>query len=434
METSKVELLRVYDNVRIRLKTGISPISLDFPQTKYYAFKIKYSNPIEDIFPKFECLIDNRVIGTTYFSDRNSMIDTLGIQLIAKGRHRLEGRTMFEPAQPIDYIEITSVDRVVERPLFSFITLTDTHILNKTIHTPSPTEELYSGYIPMYDHYDHDVNQFPHPANWINGMLYQKAPEIMEEVIKNIEELNPDFVIHTGDLVGEIRESAKAAKYFLDRLPCPYYIARGNHDNKDYVLSVFGKIFKDKLSFNHKGFHFIILDSCYFLSNDKVFPWPREEFNNEKFEGLIIPEEELKWLENNLSRHRDMPIFLFFHIPLVMSDNYPHPYDMRLHHYKKVLDVLDKYSNVKAIFSGHSHINDLAVRKDVYHFQTSSLIEYPMCYRQVVIFPSHIEVRTYQISGEFLQESFLTTPDNIFKEAPNGWVIGRNDNLYSEIL
>ena len=48
-------------------------------------------------------------------------------------------------------------------------------------------------------------------------------PEIMENVVKEINGLTPDLVIHTGDLSGERREYLITAKSFLDKLSSPYY-------------------------------------------------------------------------------------------------------------------------------------------------------------------------------------------------------------------
>jgi len=404
-----------------------------FSGTGYYTFKVKCSRLEENNPPQFEFLIDNRIIGTAYFSDE-SFPSKFSV-FVAQGKHRLEVRDTFESTLSADYdVEISLTDRMIEEPVFSFITLTDTHILQKIPHPPRGGEmHMGKGIILLYDH---DVSGCPHLINWINHLLFEKTPELMGEVTGKINQLKPDFVIHTGDVGGEKKEYLEAAKYFLGKLNCPCYIARGNHDNFNEVFNVFDGICSDKTyySFNHKGYHFVILDSSYLFSEDRVLPWIGEEFDGKKVKGLVVPEKELKWLEDDVKKHEEMGTFVFTHSALAVSGRGPYPdYSQPLYNHEEVFQILDQYKNLKAVFAGHSHINDLAIRKNVYHFQTSSLIEYPMCYRQVVIFPSHIEVWTHQMNREFLLESFLRTPDNIFGKAPNGWVIGRNDNLYAEI-
>ena len=404
-----------------------------FPKTGYYAFKIKHSGLKDDNPPQFEFLVDNRIIGTTYFSDEPLSSEISAF--VSHGKHKLEIRTMFETMSSIDYdVKISPTNRAVEEPIFSFVTLTDSHILQKAPHPPRGGKiHMGEGTIPLYDH---DVPSFPHLMNWINHLLFEETPGIMDEVTNKSNALNPDFVIHTGDIGGEKREYLEAGKHFLDKLNCPYYIARGNHDNRDEMLNVFDDIAGDKTyySFNHKGYHFIILDSSYFLLRDKILPWPGETFNGSELKGLIIPEEELKWVEDDLKRYGEMKTFVFTHSALAVSGKGPYPnYSQPLYNHKEVFRMFDQYKNIKAIFAGHSHINDLEIRNNVYHFQTSSLIEYPMCYRQVVMFPSHVEIWTRQVNREFLEKSFLRTPENIFNKAPNVWVVGRNDNLYAEI-
>lgn len=57
------------------------------------------------------------------------------------------------------------------------------------------------------------------------------VPEVADEMIISLQQIDPDFIIVSGDLTqrarhGEFRE----ARAFLDRLPAPYLIVPGNHD------------------------------------------------------------------------------------------------------------------------------------------------------------------------------------------------------------
>lgn len=416
-------------NSMIQLSRNTSAFfNINIESDAYYTFKIKYGDLGENCLPRLECLIDNRVIGTTYFSKDNLplvsstkksiRVETLGTQIISKGLHRLETRAMFEPTECVDYVEIKPIDRKVEEALFSFVVISDTHI-HDVNSSPVFSEELYTERgaintsIPLYGR----DGIWEYPFNWINRMVYYKMSEIMEKVVKDINRLNPNLVIHTGDLSGEKKEYLITAKSFLDKLNCPYYIARGNHDQSNEMVKVFGIMENSNYSFGYGSFHFIILDLHPLKKNGKG----------------------LGWLRQDLDENRNKRIFIFIHAPFVMSDNLPiniitgKPYDMRIGNSEKVLNLLDRYENIKAVFSGHSHINTTIERNGVYHFQTPALVEYPMLYRQVVVFSSHIEVRSYQLPKSFLKESFLTTPDNIFNDANNGWVIGKNSDLYREI-
>ena len=425
----KYETRHFGGEIMIRLDRNASAFfNLDVVKDTYYNFKVGHTDLIENCPPRLECLVDHQVIGTTYFSrdntpsnsiENSASIETLGTQFIPKGSHKLEIRAMFEPTECVEYIEVLSHHRKVEKPLFSFVVISDTHIHDINPHPPIQGEfytggGTFSSTIPLYGR----DGAWEYPLNWINRMLYYKMPAIMEKVVKEINGLNPDLVIHTGDLSGEKKEYLITAKSFLDKLNCPYHISRGNHDRKDEMLDVFSMRSSD-YSFDYKNFHFIIMDRISMDEKDK---------------------KELEWLENDLNENQENKTFIFTHPPLLTSDNLPvdvasgKPYGSgTAENSKQILNLLDRHANIKAVFAGHGHINELIKRKGVYYFQTSALCEYPMLYRQVVIFSSHIEVRSYQVDKSFLKESFLTTPDNIFNSAINGWVIGKNSDIYSEI-
>lgn len=427
-------------------KKGSAIFSVNMPEDGYYAFKIRYCYVKKSSSIRVQCLIDNRIIGTTYFSkDRPPLSEkrmyaaaTLGTQLVCKGLHKIEIRAMFEYPAYVNSIEILRTDRVVDKPVFSFIMVSDTHIHNMDMHKSFSTDQLYMGRIPM----EGRDGIFEYPSNWINRMLYKRMPEIMKYVLPEINRLKPDFVIHCGDLSGDRKEYLITAKRLLDKLNVPYYIVRGNHDPGNDLANIFSRhIGNDKklyYVFNYKDFCFIILDGVNYLYEYGITSsWKADKKNGEIIEVLranIIPPEETGWLKATLKKNKRNKVFVFLHFPLLVSKNSPQPYvSMRLGNFNQVLDILEQHRNVMAVFAGHSHINETRIKKNIHYFQVPSLSEYPMLYRQVVVFPSHVEVRSYQLPKTYLEESFLVTTENIFNSSDNGWVIGRNSDLYTEI-
>jgi outer membrane protein assembly factor BamB len=149
----------------------------------------------------------------------------------------------------------------------------------------------------------------------------------------------PDFAINGGD-VTDYGWAAQYANYrkLIDPLPWRTYHCPGNHDVRwsslgpaAYKAGTGDPMYQ---SFDHKGVHFVMLDSTVPLSH-----WGH-------FEA-----EMLRWLDHDLSLiGRETPLFVAFHHWIgregVMVDNE-----------SKLIEKLRPY-NLKVLLTGHGH-NDL---------------------------------------------------------------------------
>jgi hypothetical protein len=180
--------------------------------------------------------------------------------------------------------------------------------------------------------------------------------------VKDIVDLHPDFVVATGDLVVEARGTAPRdilgtyKLYNRSMLPIinagiPFYPVIGNHDvvgvfNKSvdvnesgYGRSLFQQIFNQNstyYSFDEGGYHFIALDpNSYELWNATTM-----------VSSFLVGEQQMAWLEADLNS-TSKPTIVFLHEPTVDLINRD-----------ELLGVLRAH-NVKMIFSGHWHVNDL---------------------------------------------------------------------------
>ena len=179
--------------------------------------------------------------------------------------------------------------------------------------------------------------------------------------VKRINELNPDLVIHLGDITHTIPDAdyhekvmRNALETYKKRLKSPFHIAPGNHDigDKPHAFAasptvdeksheVFERVFGDTYSsFDFKGCHFVLLSSPVFNS------------------GLAIEKKQRLWLEDDIkkSSERGDRIFLCMHFPLFLNN------PKEVEHYDNIgepsrswlLSLIDKYK-IEAVFSGHSH-------------------------------------------------------------------------------
>ncbi|MGB3862899.1 MAG: metallophosphoesterase [Candidatus Aminicenantaceae bacterium] len=200
----------------------------------------------------------------------------------------------------------------------------------------------------------------------------------VSRVNRAVEQINglkpkPDFVIMGGDLIENmyVRDHESAVglydlyEEFTARLNIPVYSVIGNND----VVPVFegspvggtqdqdGKdMFRERLgngktyrSFDHKGWHFVLLDSI-------------ERDEGGAYRGYI-DEDQLRWLSEDLEIHnRGRPVCIALHIPLttiftqahINSMNAPQPYFI-VNNGTEVLRLLSDY-NVKLVLQGHLHI------------------------------------------------------------------------------
>jgi len=182
------------------------------------------------------------------------------------------------------------------------------------------------------------------------------------KAVGQIEKMKPDFVMTVGDLVDSCSSPADCASYKAWKniakpiLPITYEVV-GNHDRivsndneteKESADKEWQNYFnlptkgptgfeKFTYSFDAGNSHFVVLDS----------ERPKEH---------EIGQDQLDWLEQDLSANTKENTFVFYHEPA-----FPMSYKVgqSLDYHPKERDafwtIIDKY-NVTAVFNGHEHI------------------------------------------------------------------------------
>jgi len=209
------------------------------------------------------------------------------------------------------------------------------------------------------------------------------------QAIDTINKLDPDFVITGGDLVmdaldqtyGRVDSLYTLYKEVSSELNMPVYNAVGNHEvygwhrDEEGIEShpEFGKkMFESKMgerfySFDHKNWHFIILDAIY-----------RSEEGH--YIGKI-DQEQLEWLKGDIEKtDKQTPIAITVHIPFITSRTQLSQGALAANSEGGVitnsLEVLTLFleHNLKLVLQGHLHYNeDLFVGNKV-HFITGGAV------------------------------------------------------------
>lgn len=248
------------------------------------------------------------------------------------------------------------------------------------------------------------------------------------QAIDTVNKLNPDFVITGGDLVmdaldqtyGRVDSLYTLYKEVSSELNMPVYNSVGNHEvygwhraeegiesNPDFGKKMFEKKMGDRFySFDHKDWHFIILDAIY-----------RSEEGH--YIGKI-DQEQMEWLVEDLNKiDKETPIAITVHIPFITSATQLREGALAANSEGSVItnsrDVLLLFReyNLKLVLQGHLHFNeDLYVGNDV-HFITGGAVSGRWWSNRPGDFPEEgfmmIHVKGEELSSEYVDFGWTPT-------------------------
>ncbi|MFC2076735.1 metallophosphoesterase [candidate division KSB1 bacterium] len=156
--------------------------------------------------------------------------------------------------------------------------------------------------------------------NWDRGLIRSVAET-------NLLRPKPDFVVFGGDLaqLGMKSELDHGAE-MLAKLDYKYYCVMGEHDYYLDLGEYWSKLFGPHYySWDHKGVHFVTLNSILTYDEWTYDRWPTAEQRMNEMAGLdnpngspfMVGEKQREWLRQDLEAvKKDTPIVLFSHSPI----------------------------------------------------------------------------------------------------------------------
>lgn len=208
------------------------------------------------------------------------------------------------------------------------------------------------------------------------------------QAIDSVNKINPDFVITGGDLImdalGQSFERSDSLYNLYneaqDRFNMPVYNTMGNHEifgiykesgvskiHPEYNEKMFEKrIGKRYFSFDHKGWHFMILDGI-------------EDTGESKYIGKI-DSLQMEWIKSDLDKiDKTTPIVVSIHIPFITAETQlakgslePNRATTVITNSKDVLALFEDYK-LKLALQGHLHLlEDIYARGT--HFITGGAV------------------------------------------------------------
>ncbi|HEY8519829.1 MAG TPA: metallophosphoesterase [Gammaproteobacteria bacterium] len=156
--------------------------------------------------------------------------------------------------------------------------------------------------------------------NWDRGLTRAVAE-------MNLLEPKPDFVVFGGDLAQlGTRAELDHGMEMLSKLDYKLYGVMGEHDYYLDLGEYWSELFGDHYySFDHKGVHFVVLNSVLTYDEWTYERWESAERRMAEMAGLdnpngspfMVGERQREWLKQDLARvPRTTPIVVFSHSPL----------------------------------------------------------------------------------------------------------------------
>lgn len=199
------------------------------------------------------------------------------------------------------------------------------------------------------------------------------------KAIEEINLLNPDFVIISGDLTfGQLYPFEYSREYplcyeILQEFTVPTYLCPGNHDGYIQTFQDGLKFWKEYFgplyySFDYNNTHILSINS---------YDWParaRIGFSYLVFNwGGSIQQDQIDWIQNDLDLHSEANqiLMIMHHNPLwntikdsLVGNGY--------YNQEVILDII-RTNHVDAVFDGHVHYDNITLDNETLYVTTTTI-------------------------------------------------------------
>jgi 3',5'-cyclic-AMP phosphodiesterase len=216
------------------------------------------------------------------------------------------------------------------------------------------------------------------------------VPNLIERAITEINDLEPDIVICSGDLTTfGFKEEYALAKRFLDGIQCEALVViPGNHDSRNVGYIHFERLFGDRHSVLRKnGICVVAVDST-----------------EPDLDHGQIGRGRYRWIEEQFAEHAELRIFVLHHHLL------PVPGTGRernvVYDAGDVIECLQR-SGVDLVLSGHKHVPYAWKLENLFIVNAGTVSSLRLrgttrpCYNVIEVNGSHVDVwRRYPYHGQ----------------------------------
>jgi Icc protein len=204
--------------------------------------------------------------------------------------------------------------------------------------------------------------------------LSSRALELITPFVELVDRVRPDLVVDLGDRITDLDKESdlKFTRKVVDvfhTMHDPRVHLLGNHDISKITREDLEDIMQTSFeshSLDQSGYHLVFWNSAV---------------NRYGSDGFILPNEDVAWLEADLSS-TELPAILFTHIPLdngsMIGNFYFETVLKHFGHYKNGVDardVIERSGKVIACLAGHTHWNSLNTIDGTHYITMHSLTE-----------------------------------------------------------
>lgn len=247
----------------------------------------------------------------------------------------------------------TNLFEVKEKPLFTFVQITDEHITTTS---------------------------------------YKQLDDFITTINNQKDFPSPNFIVSTGDNInGNTSDELNLFKSKMDTLNVTYYPISGDHDGVGtevgsdqghFWYNTFGP---DRFSYSWTIGNFLMLAVDY----DTPYGGYGSDINSTAHQT---------WIQNTLNANPGKKVILFYHQPLLSmrdagdAQNY-------FNDSTSTRSLLEANGNVIAQFSGHTHINGNKYLNGIYYIDTNSLYGLDRGYRYIEVYNDRLETRIVKMGN-----------------------------------
>ncbi|PWT95390.1 MAG: hypothetical protein C5B53_11515 [Candidatus Melainabacteria bacterium] len=229
--------------------------------------------------------------------------------------------------------------------------------------------------------------------------LTQESQLFLQDAIKQINGLAPDFVIFGGDQVEAVGEDEANWQLFIDivqTLNCPWSFILGEKDVSGNVpvdkLKTYGRDWKGKgLAGDQSYWSQDVLPGVHLIGLDT------SRANTMAGE---LSSEQLTWLQADLDSNKHGIVIVASHHPLLAPapfDGGPPWDDYVLSEAASAREILNSSRYVRLAVSGHVYVSKIERERDIWYVSGPALDVYPCGFRFFHVDQQGITVETYQV-------------------------------------
>lgn len=203
------------------------------------------------------------------------------------------------------------------------------------------------------------------------------------------QRFRPDLIVDLGDRINDVdlesdRARLREVREMLEMAGVPIVYAWGNHDLINVppaeACAILGKKANHE-SLDANGYHLVVLNS--------------QDPTVERIGGTLSS-DQLDWLEGDL-RQTSSPVVVFCHHPLDEQDPgrhwyfADHPDHALARNRERARRIIAASRRVRAVFSGHMHLNTVEVIDGVPYITVMSLVDSKLtngpsgCFAEIVL-------------------------------------------------